>query len=224
MDRGKPFKNISGNRYDSLVVLNLDHRDKIKKGYNYYYRCKCDCGNECVKSLNYLTRNDTKHKCCDKCGEVYRAEASYIHGGHKNAMKEYSAWQHMKARCLNPNNHNYHHYGGRGIKVCERWINSFENFINDMGEMPQPKNKYSLDRIDHDGDYTPENCKWSTQKDQLNNQRRTKIYSYKGISKPFSYWCEELGLNKNMIRSYIRRNQCSFEQAVEYYKKKGVIK
>ncbi len=88
---------------------------------------------------------------------------------------EYRSWQHMKERCYNKNSKRYADWGGRGIKVCESWLESFENFLNDMGKKPsQEKYKYSIDRIDNDGDYTKENCRWATAKQQNTNKRNTQ--------------------------------------------------
>src|SRR5206468_1663320 len=83
----------------------------------------------------------------------------------------YRSWYAMKARCTNSNHTSYHHYGGRGITVCERWLNSFEAFLTDMGDRPEGT---SLDRIDVNGNYEPSNCKWSTPSEQANNKRRTQ--------------------------------------------------
>ena len=91
---------------------------------------------------------------------------------------EYSAWVEMKQRCLNPNYKWFHNYGGRGIKVCKRWL-TFENFIKDISL--KPSKNYSLDRIDNNGNYTPKNCKWSTDIEQSRNRRSTKLSLEKAI-------------------------------------------
>ena len=96
----------------------------------------------------------------------------------KNPHPLYQVWQGMKARCLNPNNKHYANYGGRGITICNDWINDFNQFVQDMGERPQG---YSIDRINNNGDYTPNNCKWSTKKEQQRNRRITKHITIAGI-------------------------------------------
>lgn len=99
----------------------------------------------------------------------------------------------MCQRCTNPKNTSYRNYGGRGIKVCDRWLGEqgFENFLTDMGE--RPSDGYSIDRIDNNGDYCPENCRWATKKEQCNNMRKTIMLSYNGETHSLSEWCDITG-------------------------------
>lgn len=110
--------------------------------------------------------------------------------------KEYTAWSHMKDRCLNPKNKRYADYGGRGITVCERWM-SFENFFEDMGLAPS-KN-LTLERVENEDGYYKENCKWATAKEQVINRRGIKKYEYGGKSLTVSDWAKELDVNKSAI-------------------------
>lgn len=101
--------------------------------------------------------------------------------------REFGAWASMKDRCRNPNNLSFHNYGGRGIKVCDRWLASFLNFYADMGPRPDG---LSLERRNNDGNYEPENCYWATRKQQLSNTRQNRIIEYKGERKTLMQWCE----------------------------------
>ena len=113
---------------------------------------------------------------------------------------EYNAWIDMKQRCFNPNHQHYLHYGGRGITVCDRWKNSFEDFLADMGSRPTAK--HSLDRIDNDGDYCPENCKWSTKAEQQNNRRNNKpLITIGSKTYTIAQWGIEMGYGKTVIQS-----------------------
>ena len=129
------------------------------------YKCLCICGEIKNVSGGNLRANNTK-----SCG-CFRKNRMTKHG--LQGSTEYWSWQHMKQRCLNPKNKRFKDYGGRGIKVCSRWLNSFENFLEDMGPKPGPK--YSIDRIENDGNYSPSNCKWSTVLEQNNNKRPVNL-------------------------------------------------
>lgn len=108
---------------------------------------------------------------------------------------EYSTWQHMKQRCLNPNSDNYQHYGGRGIRICERWVDSFDNFLEDIGK--RPTNVHSIDRLNVDGDYCPENCRWATRQEQAANRTISTKVDFRGETRDIQSWCYDLGLNYN---------------------------
>jgi len=115
---------------------------------------------------------------------------------------EYKSWDGMKSRCTNPKSTGYQNYGGRGIKVCDRWSISFENFLEDMGLMPGPA--FTLDRIDVNDDYKPENCRWLSKKDQSRNTRRTLFIEHEGERMSAVEWSERLGINYYTIKARIR--------------------
>ena len=110
---------------------------------------------------------------------------------------EYQIWAAMKRRCYNPNVADYYLYGGRGIRVCDRWRDSFKAFFEDMGK--RPEGGYSLDRINSSGDYTPENCRWATALEQRWNRRDTKFVSFNGVSKPLGEWARIYGISVSRL-------------------------
>jgi len=111
---------------------------------------------------------------------------------------EYRAWQQMVRRCTVSDHPAYPDYGGRGITVCDRWLNSVEAFVGDMGRRPSPK--HELDRIDNDGPYSPDNCRWVTRKKNCRNRRSNRILTYRGESKTLAEWCELLDLPRDTVR------------------------
>ena len=125
---------------------------------------------------------------------------SITHG--KHGSPEYQSWRAMRERCLNPNSIGYKNYGGRGIKVCERWINNFQNFLDDMGKRP---NGLTLDRIDNNGDYTPENCRWTDRKTQVRNRRPQIVISYNGETLSIRQWSERTGQKHDTIYNRMKK-------------------
>ena len=123
----------------------------------------------------------------------------------------YPTWRGMLARCENPNHDSFERYGGRGIKVCERWASSFENFLADMGEKPS---KSSIDRIDVDGHYTPENCRWVTKKEQMRNTRANRYITVNGVTKLLVEWSEQTGLSQQVIKRRIDTYKWTPEEAI----------
>lgn len=115
--------------------------------------------------------------------------------------KTYQAWADMKTRCYNSKRVQFAFYGGRGISVCDRWKNSFENFLADMGEKPHG---HSLDRIDTDGNYTKENCRWATQIEQCNNRRNNRLITHNGETLTYSQWSLRLGPYRSLVNNRVR--------------------
>ncbi len=180
-------------RYGRLTLLEEEGNTQDK------HKCKCDCGEVTSVLLYSLRSGNTK-----SCGCIQKEMMSNTFTTHgKTRSTEYTSWQLMKDRCYNKNNKTFSYYGGKGITVCDRWINSFENFIDDMGEKPTPT--HSIDRIDNAEGYSPENCKWSSKKEQVRNRRNTKLIVYKNQEKPLAEWCEILDLDYPKINKRLWR-------------------
>jgi hypothetical protein len=153
----------------------------VKKSY---WLCQCDCGKEkevFIGSLRY--GSSTQCPSCASKGNLW----STTHGMHKSIT--YTSWRTMKYRCYDTNHENYPYYGAIGIKVCERWLNSFQNFYDDMGE--RPSKNYTMDRIDPYKDYEPGNCRWATVTEQNRNKRKSIFVTYKEQKRSLSEICDE---------------------------------
>lgn len=136
-----------------------------KKHNSYQYLCRCECGTEKVLHGPSLRQGLTTQ--CHICGNRMKARKNITHGFGRHPL--YKVWSSMKQRCNNPKSPAYHRYGGRGIKVCKRW-EKFENFLKDMGQRPEGM---TIERVNNDGDYCPQNCKWVTHKENCQNQERS---------------------------------------------------
>ena len=133
---------------------------------------------------------------------------------------EYDAWRHMKDRCFNPNHKAYSNYGDRGITVCDRWKNSFQNFLADMGSRLTAK--HSLDRIDNDGDYSAENCKWYTKAEQDNNRRSNRLITIDDVTLTITQWENKMGFKRMTIQNRLNRGWSEYDAVmtlVRQYKK-----
>lgn len=127
-------------------------------------------------------------------------------------IPEYRTWATIKQRCYNPNNTKYHLYGGKGIKMCDRWLTSFENFLADMG--PKPSSKHTIERLKSNLDYGPDNCRWATTMEQNANTSRNVYLTYQGETLHISAWARRYGIPKTTITKRIRVHKWSVERAI----------
>lgn len=168
---------LVGKRFGRLIVVRAAGVEPYgsRGATRSRWLCRCVCGNKCFVAGPRLMGRITRSCGCLQKEQrpINGRNATRTHGEAKPIKTpEYTAWRSMKTRCLDPNTHYYKTYGGRGIKICKRWLNSYENFLADMGRRPSPQ--HSLDRINNDGDYKPSNCRWATKSQQSQNQRERK--------------------------------------------------
>jgi hypothetical protein len=157
------FIDLTAQRFGRLVV---ERRIDNDKHGGTRWMCMCDCGKISVCLPSNLRGGRSK-----SCGCLNKEVAVKTRTTHNmSGTKEYVTWRNMKTRCENPNSTAYKYYGGRGITICKEWLDSFEAFYRDMGDKPEG---LSIDRIDNDGGYSPDNCRWATQSEQCFNQRRS---------------------------------------------------
>lgn len=199
-----------GDRFGRLTVVEYCGIERIFSKRQRMWKCKCDCGKTIYTTTGRLNYG---LKSCGCLSVEKRVEASKVactkHG--MTDSKEYHVWCGLRQRCYNSNNAKYKNYGARGIKVCERWLHSFENFYADMGEMP---NGCSIDRIDVNGDYCPENCRWADDVTQCNNRQFNFKVTFNGITETLRYWSEKTGINKSALYLRIHRRGWDVEKAL----------
>lgn len=191
MLRNRPMKDLSGERFGRLVAVSLVERDKDR---NHKWLFRCDCGAEKVIRVNLVKQGRTS-----SCGCLFQemmVERNTKHGLSRGNPKEYRSWKDMRARCKNPNDSDFANYGGRGIKVCPEW-EDFAAFLSDMGSRPDG---FTLDRIDVNGDYSADNCRWASAPTQARNKRNNNNIKIGGITKTLTEWCREYGIERSKVR------------------------
>ena len=167
----------SGDKFSRLTIIEEIEKYVVPKNGQTQrkFRCSCECG-----KIVEATLGDIRHQKVKSCGCLKREriiDYSTTHGLCRHPLM--SIWRAMKERCYNPNCKDFKNYGGRGIKICDRWLESFTNFLQDMGERPEGT---SIDRINNDGNYEISNCRWASRLDQNNNRRPRKICQEEQVS------------------------------------------
>lgn len=173
-------KDLTGQRFGRLVAI---EPTKQRNRGAVVWRCKCDCGTECLTTSTSLIRGKKscgclKHEILSK--QAKEQKHRLIHGMVRT--KDYYRWTEIKKRCQNPNCKNYPNYGGRGIKVCDEWCQDFQSYYDYVSKLPHyGEEGYSLDRINNDGDYEPGNVRWATRTMQARNKQDTVRVNYEGL-------------------------------------------
>lgn len=175
---------LTGQRFGRLTVVARDYTDSNR---NIYWKCQCDCGNECSVRGDHLKRGQTR-----SCGCLNAEIASRQNKTHGiSGSRLHIIWVSMRQRCYNPQNRAYGRYGRRGITVCDDWKDNFLSFYNwaiSNGYAPG----LSIDRIDNDRGYSPENCRWATSSEQARNRRSDHLITFQGKTRTMVEWAEEM--------------------------------
>ena len=206
------MSDLTGMRFGRLVVV---EQGKTR----CYWICRCDCGTIREIYVSNLRRGATQSCGCLHREIISRKFTTHGHARSHAVTSTFACWASMLSRCQCATNKRYKIWGGRGIKVDDRW-NDFSNFLSDMGE--RPSKDYSIDRIDNNGNYCKENCRWATMKEQNRNRRDNRWITIAGKKKILQDWIKECGVSDQAIR-YRAKKLGSFEQAVAYFIEKRVV-
>ncbi|PZR92039.1 MAG: hypothetical protein DI537_14535 [Stutzerimonas stutzeri] len=199
-------RDITGQRFGRLMAL---APTALRSRNSVVWRFECDCGEVAEKALNEITTGKVTSCGClrsemstDKIAAIrgLGALATVTHG--KTNTATYRIWRGMIQRCRNPKSKDYANYGGRGIKVCDRWVDSFEAFLEDMGERPAG---LQIERDDNDGHYEPANCRWATIIEQSRNKRSNRLIAHAGKTQTIKQWAHELGVSHQAIGYRLRQ-------------------
>lgn len=164
-----------------------------------WWLCECTCGGTKICQTSKLRQG--KNKSCGCLMKEHLKSGVIKHGLH--GTPEYVVWNNMKQRCLNPNSPTYPHYGGRGITICDKWRESFDNFLNDMGF--RPSKNHSIGRMNNDGPYSPDNCRWESLDEQSKNKRWTQYVDYEGKSVKLIDLCKEKGIKRGLVYGRLKK-------------------
>lgn len=207
------MNNIENQKFGRLTAIRFDDGSV---GNKPKWVCLCDCGNE--KSILYYNLLKGNTISCG-CAHTDMMKAKFTKHGERVGRKmsvEYSAWHRMKQRCYDETHKDYPKWGGRGIKVCGRWLESFDNFLLDVGR--RPSSNHSLDRYpNNDGNYEPGNFRWATKKEQAVNRRSTKWYEYNGEKKMLKDWAETFGVHSSDVNYFLKKKGKTFDFVYDYY-------
>ena len=197
------FIDLTGNRYSNLVVL--------EKAYSengvVIWKCKCDCG-----KITLVRGQNLKSGAVKSCG-CLRINAKPTLRHNMSNTRLYKIWASMKNRCYTPSHHSYKNYGGRGIGLCDDWKDAPDAFF-DWAKSSGYTDEMTIERIDVNGNYCPENCTWIPANEQQRNRRSCQFFTHNGVTKNLMDWCHDLGLDYKNVHNRIHKLGWSFERAI----------
>ena len=207
MSSNKTMRNWVGIQIGSIRVLTLlQNGGRNDKTYSYpKWKILCRCGKVFEKESRRLSYSPPKSCGCEI--GIRGAKTRTTNGSHRNP--EYSCWLSLRARCNRKTDPNYSKYGGRGITVCSRWNDSFTDFLKDIG--PRPSKQHTIDRIDNNKGYSPDNCRWATKKEQSRNMRNNVRLLFDGDKLTIREWSEKLGISSQTLWSRYRAGKSILE-------------
>ena len=191
------YNDLTGRKFGRLTVIERTESNKCGKAK---WKCVCECGNETTTTGGNLVQGITRSCGCLRCD----------HG--KTQTRLYGIWGGIKTRCFNPHSQRYSDYGGRGITVCDEWRYSFEAF-RDWAMAHGYRDDLTLDRIDVNGNYCPENCRWATYKEQASNTRTNRFITYDGKTMTWKQWAAELGIKYTTLHARLTYYHWDVEKA-----------
>ena len=211
----RKFKDLTGMRFGKLTVLEYTNKRNLNR--NILWRCLCDCGNEIYVATSCLNSGHTKSCGCEKNNFVEMGKIGGKFGKHHlSRTRLYKCYNHMINRCHNSSNIQYKDYGGRGITVCEEWKNDFISFYN-WAMSNGYKDDLTIDRIDVNGNYEPNNCRWVNKYLQANNKRNNVYITCNNETLTIVQWSNRLNINYWNIRRKIQKGW-TIQQIIDYYK------
>lgn len=193
------FRDLTGQTFGKLLVVAYAGQNPKRKGSLWH--CRCDCGVKRTTSTSDLTSGNTKSCGCLHGEVLIERNTKHGHSTREATTPEYRAWQHMIQRCYSRSYRFFHRYGGRGIRVCDRWRNSFEAFFADVGS--RPGKNFEIDRIDNDGDYEPGNVRWVTKVRNCRNRSTNRLITFNGERLCIADWSDRTGIPAQVIRERI---------------------
>lgn len=202
------FVDMEGQKFYRLTIVRQADKDAHGR---VCWLCLCDCGRQIVVPIYRLKNDNTKSCGCFKTDNLVRRNTKHGYRTRDETTKEYMVWKAMKGRCANPKSKDYPNYGGRSIRVCDRWRNSFINFLEDMGECPLG---YSLDRVNNNKGYSENNCRWATREEQANNKRNNHWITFGDKTQTMIQWAKELGIKYRTLRNRINTLKWSVEKSL----------